>query len=44
MAPVDPYVIRAAGTTVQVWSGYRIQFGGFEKHAWQKVVKAELVC
>jgi hypothetical protein len=39
---MDPFAIRAAGTTVEVWSGYRIQFGGEERHAWQKVLKAEL--
>jgi hypothetical protein len=42
MTPVDPYVIRVADTTVEMWSGYRIQFGGFEQHDWQKVLKAEL--
>jgi hypothetical protein len=39
---VVPYFIRPAGTTVEVWSGYRIQFGGFEKHNWQKELKAQL--
>jgi hypothetical protein len=42
MAPVDPYIVRVADTTVEMWSGYRIQFGGFEKHAWQKALKTEL--
>ncbi len=42
MSPVDPYVIRNTDTTVEMWSGYRIQFGGFEQHEWQKVLKAEL--
>jgi hypothetical protein len=42
MTPVVPFYIRPADTTVEVWSGYRIQFGGFEKHDWQKVLKAEL--
>ena len=37
-----PFFVRAAGTTVEVWSGYRIQFGGMERHDWQKVLKAEL--
>lgn len=42
MTAVDPYAIRVADTTVEVWSGYRIQFGGFEKHDWQKRLKAKL--
>ena len=39
---MNPYFVRPTATTVEVWSGYRIQFGGFEKHEWQKSVKAEL--
>lgn len=39
---VNPYYVHVTGTTVEVWSGYRVQFGGFEKHDWQKVLKADL--
>jgi hypothetical protein len=39
---MKPFFVRAAGTTVEVWSGYRIQFDGQERHDWQKVLKAEL--
>lgn len=37
-----PYFVRPAKASVEVWSGYRIQFGGMERHEWQKVLKAEL--
>jgi hypothetical protein len=39
---MKPFVVCAAGTTVEVWSGYRIQFDRQERHDWQKVLKAEL--
>lgn len=39
---MKPFFVRAADTRVEVWSGYRIQFGGMERHAWQTVLKAEL--
>ena len=39
---MKPFFVRAAGTTVEVWSGYRIQFDRQERHDWQKVLKAEL--
>jgi hypothetical protein len=42
MIPMEPFVIRATGTTVEAWSGYRIQFAGEERHTWQKVFKTEL--
>lgn len=34
--------VRATGAVVEVWSGYRIQFGGMERHSWQKELKSEL--
>jgi hypothetical protein len=33
---MKPYHLRASTTAVEVWSGYRIQFDGMERHAWQK--------
>lgn len=36
------YAIRAGDTHVEVWTGYRVQFGGMERHDWQKMLKAEL--
>lgn len=39
---MKPFFVRAADTMVEVWSGYRIQFGGAELPAWQTLVKAEL--
>jgi hypothetical protein len=39
---MNPYAIRAADTTVEVWSGYRVQYKDQERHTWQKVLKAEL--
>jgi hypothetical protein len=39
---MQPFVVRAADNAIEVWSGYRIQFGGMERHDWQKVLKAEL--
>jgi hypothetical protein len=39
---MNPYAIRAADTTVEVWSGYRVQYKDQERHSWQKVLKAEL--
>ena len=29
---MKPFFVRAAGATVEVWSGYGIQFGGMERH------------
>jgi hypothetical protein len=37
---MQPFVVLAADTTVEFWSGYRIQFGGMERHDWQAVLKA----
>jgi hypothetical protein len=37
-----PFIIRRKGNTVEVWSGYRVQFGGMERHEWQKALKADL--
>jgi hypothetical protein len=39
---LDYFDIRATETTVELWSGYRIQFGGMERHPWQLEAKAEL--
>ena len=39
---MEPFFVRAAGDTVEVWSGYRIQFGGMERHTWQTVLKARV--
>jgi hypothetical protein len=39
---MKPFIVRTVGNTVEVWSGYRIQFSGMERHPWQKVLKAEL--
>ena len=39
---MKPFFVRAAGTTVEVWSGYRVLFGDQARHDWQKVLKAEL--
>jgi hypothetical protein len=39
---MNPFVVRAADTKVEVWSAYRIQFGGMERHVYQAVLKAEL--
>jgi hypothetical protein len=35
-------LLRATKTAVEVWSGYRIQFDGFERHDWQKKLKGLL--
>jgi hypothetical protein len=40
--PVEPFIVRPNSAGAEVWSGYRIQFGGMERHPWQKVLKAEL--
>ena len=37
----QPFFVRAADTKVELWSGYRIQFGGMERHDWQTVLKAQ---
>jgi hypothetical protein len=39
---MNPYYVRASTSVVEVWSGYRIQFGGMERHSWQKTLKAEM--
>src|ERR1700757_2995683 len=39
---MQPFVIRGTDNEVEVWAGYRIQFGGMERHDWQKGLKAEL--
>jgi len=39
---VSHYVVRAGNTTVELWSGYRIQYQDQERHQWQKEAKAEL--
>lgn len=39
---VKPYHIQEADGAVEVWSGYRIQFGGMERHPWQRELKYEL--
>lgn len=39
---MNPFHIRANGTVVEVWAGYRIQFEGMERHPWQKELKVEL--
>lgn len=39
---MKPFFVRTAGTSVEVWSGYHIQFDGEERHDWQKVLKAQL--
>ena len=36
------YVLRTGNTSVELWSGYRLQFDGQERHHWQKEAKAEL--
>ena len=39
---MKPFFIRSAGSVVEVWTGYRIQFGGMERHSWQKDLKTHL--
>ena len=39
---MDYFDIRATETTVELWSGCRIQFGGMERHPFQLGAKAEL--
>ena len=39
---LKPFDIRATDTGVELWSGYRIQFSGMERHPWQLAAKAEL--
>ena len=39
---MQPFVVPAADTTVEVWSGFRIQFGGAELPACHVQAKAEL--
>jgi hypothetical protein len=39
---MQPFVVRATDTTVEVWSGFRIQFGGAELPACHGLVNAEL--
>jgi hypothetical protein len=38
---MEPFFVRATDTKVEVWSGCRVQFAP-ERHAWQRVLKAEL--
>jgi hypothetical protein len=40
--PLNHFAIRATDTVVELWSGYRIQFGGMERHAFQKDAKTQL--
>lgn len=39
---MKPYHVHATTTAVEVWTGYRVQFGGMERHQWQKTLKAEV--
>ncbi len=39
---MKPFAIRSTERLVEIWSGYRIQFGGMERHPWQLAAKAEL--
>ena len=39
---MEPFFVRECGAVVEAWSGYRVQFGGMERHAWQKAFKEEL--
>ncbi|ETA92402.1 hypothetical protein [Mycobacterium intracellulare] len=39
---MEPFVLQASDTAVEIWSGYRIQYDGEERHHWQKVLKAKL--
>jgi hypothetical protein len=39
---VNPYFVRANTTTVEVWSGQRIQHGNEGRDNWQRALKAEL--
>jgi hypothetical protein len=39
---MNPFFVRAADTRLEIWSGYRNQFGGMDRHAWQTLLKAEL--
>ena len=39
---MNPYFVRANTTTVEVWSGQRIQHGNEGRDNWQRALKAEL--
>lgn len=39
---MEPFAVHTSDTAVEIWSGYRIQYDGDERHHWQKVLKAEL--
>lgn len=39
---MKPFIVKRTGTVVEVWSGYRIQFGGMEAHLWQRDLKTQL--
>lgn len=39
---MKPYHLHASSTSVEVWTGYRIQFDGMERHPWQKALKAQM--
>jgi hypothetical protein len=42
MLSMEPFELRTTETGVELWSGYRIQFDGFERHEWQKKLKVRL--
>lgn len=42
MMYMEPFALRTTDTVVELWTGYRIQFGGEERHDWQTALKAEL--
>lgn len=31
---MEPFALRASDTAVEIWSGYRIQYDGEERHRW----------
>ena len=39
---MNPYVVRSDNTTVEIWSGKRIQHGDETRSDWQRALKAEL--
>jgi hypothetical protein len=38
---MKPYHVQENATSVEAWTGYRVQFDGQERHPWQKAMKAE---
>lgn len=42
MVFMEPFALHASETAVEIWSGYRVQFQGEERHPWQKVLKAKV--